>query len=116
VKIQEAIKATHVVYVGVEARTAKRRDENGRLRFLVTARGRYFHILWSSGKAVYTQVSQAFAEAWDDWQPQSDYEARKESAFMNDQRGLGLRNVILGLMMGPLPQDMQAPDHLPKGW
>ena len=35
------------------------------------------------------------------------------SAFMNSRKGLGLRNVILGLVLGPLPKDMRAPANLP---
>lgn len=113
-KITEAIDATHPVYVGVKARTVKRKDRSGRLWYLITARGHYF--LVRSDKSAYKEVNRAFADKWEDWQPQTDQEARRESAFMNSHRGLGLRNVILGLVMGPLPENMQAPDVLPEGW
>lgn len=110
-KIAEAMNSTHTVYVGIEARTVKRRDRRGRTWYLVSARNQYF--LVRSDKSAYKQISQEFAEKWDDWVPQTDHEARRESAFMNSRKGLGLRNVILGLVMGPLPQDMRAPKHLP---
>ena len=113
-KVTEAIKATHTVYVGVEARTVKRKDRRGKTWFLVTARGRYF--LVRADKSALKEVSHAFAEHWDDWFPQTDHEARKESAFMNCRDGLGLRNVIMGLVMGPLPKGLTAPEGLPEGF
>lgn len=111
-KVTEAIESTHTVYVGVEARTVKRKDRRGRTWYLVTARGHHF--LVRSDKSAYKQVSREFAEKWDDWEPQTDHEARRESAFMNSRKGLGLRNVILGLVMGPLPGELDVPDALPE--
>jgi hypothetical protein len=113
-KIKEAIEATHTVYVGVEARTVKRKDRRGRIWYLVTARGQFF--LVRPDRTAYKQVNQAFVDYWEDWEPQTDGEARKESAFMNSDRGLRYRNVILGLVLGKLPKNMKAPDHLPEGW
>jgi len=110
-KIAEAIEATHTVYVGVKARTVKRKDRRGKTWFLVTARGRFF--LVRADRTAYKQVNQAFVEHWDDWIPQTGFEARKESAFMNSPKGLGMRNVILGLVLGPLPVGMRSPNTLP---
>jgi len=110
-KLREAIAATHKVYVGVEARTIKRKDRRGRVWFLVTSRGNHFLI--RPDKTAYKRVSQEFADNWDDWEPQSECEAKKESDFMNSSRGLSMRNRILGLVMGPLPTGMKAPSFLP---
>ena len=111
-RVQEAIEASHSIYVGVQGRVVKRRDRRGRLWFLISVRGRYFMV--RPDKKAYREVSAAFAEHWDDWQPQTDHEARRESAFMNGPSGLKLRNVILGLAMGPLPRNMTVPSHLPE--
>jgi hypothetical protein len=111
-KLKEAIEATHKVYVGVEARTIKRKDRRGRTWYLITSRGTHFLI--RPDKTAYKKVSQTFADTWSDWEPQSEFEAKKESAFMNSSRGLGMRNVILKLVLGPLPENMKAPDYLPE--
>jgi len=113
-KIAEAIEATYTVYVGIEAKTVKRKDRRGRTWFLVMARDRYF--LVRADKSALKEVSHAFAERWDDWIPQTDLESRKESAFMNCRDGLGFRNVIMGLVMGPLPKGLTAPGCLPEGF
>lgn len=110
--VVEALETTHTVYVGVEARTVKREDRRGRTWYLVSARGRYF--LVRADRRAYRRVSRTFAEHWNDWTPQTAHEARRESAFMNGPKGLGLRNVILGLVLGRLPKGMQAPDSLPS--
>lgn len=113
-KVQEAMQAAHIVYVGVEARTLKRKDSNGHTWFLVTARGQYF--LVRPNKTAYKRVNRTVVDQWEDWVPQSDVEARKESDYMNSRKGLRCRNVILGLVMGNLPENMRAPDCLPEGW
>lgn len=110
--ITEAMNSTHTVYVGIEARTVKRRDRRGRRWYLVSARDRYF--LVRADRTAYKEVGRDFAERWDDWEPQTVHDAKRESAFMNSRRGLGLRNVILGLVLGPLPKGMRAPASLPE--
>ncbi len=110
-KLKEAMRASHVVYIGVEARTVKRKDRRGRVWFLVTSKGRHF--LVRPDKSAYKAISEETAANWEDWEPQTELEAKRESAFMNSSGGLGFRNVILGLVFGPLPMMMEAPDFLP---
>lgn len=108
---QEALAASHIVDIGVEARTAKRKDHRGRNWFLVSSHGKHF--LVRPDKNGIRSISNDDASRWDDWVPQTEREALKESAFMNSELGLGYRNVILGLVFGPLPEMMEAPDHVP---
>ena len=110
-KLQEALSSSHSVYIGIEARTVRRRDRRGRRWYLITSRGSHF--LVRPDRSAYKRISQEFAATWNDWEPQTEDEAKRESAFMNSRKGLGFRNIILGLVLGPLPEEIQVPDYLP---
>lgn len=109
--LSEALAQTSTVNIGIEARCVKRRDRRGRTWYLIGAREKLF--LVRQDKTGFLGVTHKFASQWSDWRPQSAEDVAREAAILNTPGGRRLRNTILGLVMGPVPEGLQAPDCLP---
>lgn len=109
--LSDALAKTHIVNLGVEARCVKRKDRRGRLWYLITVRDKLF--LVRQDRSGFVQVSHKFASQWCDWRPQSAEDAAREAAILDTPGGRRFRNTVLGLVMGPVPAGLSAPDHLP---
>jgi hypothetical protein len=110
-KLSEALDAAVTVSIGVASRTVRRKNKRGRLWYLVLVCGKLFMV--RQGRRGFKEVTPQFAAKWDDWEPQSPDEAARETALMDTPGGRGFRNTILGLALGPLPENMKVPDGVP---
>jgi hypothetical protein len=110
--LSEALEKTATLDLGVEARCVKRRDRRGRIWYLIGAREKLF--LVRQDKTGFIGVSHKFASQWDDWRPQTTEDAAREALMLDTPDGRRVRNVILGLVLGPLPEEMPVPDFLPS--
>lgn len=111
-QLEEALKSSPIVRIGVEARAVTRKDRRGRRWFLFFARDKYFLVRYDRGGA--RRVDIDFVGKWNDWRPQSEQDAQRESEFLNGKEGFGLRNALLGMVMGPITKEVCAPDILPN--
>lgn len=109
--LSEALAKTAVVDLGIEARCVKRRDQRNRLWYLIGVRDKLF--LVRQDRSGFLPVTNEFASQWTDWCPQSVEEAAREAEIINAPGGHRFRNTILGIVIGPVPNDMKAPDYLP---
>ena len=110
-KLAEAMSKTAIVNMGLPARCVKRRDGRGRLWYLIGVREKLF--LVRQDRQGFDQVSRQFASKWIDWVPQSPDDADRETAILSTPGGLHFRNTVLGLVLGPIPKDLKAPDYFP---
>lgn len=109
--LSEALDKTTAFNIGVQARCVKRKDRRGKIWFLIGARDKY--ILIRQDKTGFVPVSHKFAAQWSDWRPQSAEDVARELAILDTPGGRRIRNRILGLVMGPVPAGLKAPDHMP---
>jgi hypothetical protein len=112
--LSEAMTKTISFNIGVEARCVARRDRRGRLWYLIGVRDKL--LLARQDMSGFLTVSHKFASQWGDWRPQSAEEAAREVAILDTPVGRRMRNKILGLALGPLPEGLKAPDSVPEGF
>jgi len=109
--LTDAMAQTAVVDLGIAAHCVRRRDKRGRLWYLINVRDKLF--LVRQDKRGFYEITHKFASQWTDWCPQTPEDAARESAILSTPGGRRFRNTVLGLVMGPLPEKVEAPDHLP---
>jgi hypothetical protein len=109
--LTEALAKTATVNIGVEARCVRRRDRRGRTWYLIGACDKL--LLVRQDKSGFVGVSHKFAAQWEDWRPQSTEDVAREVAILDTPGGRRVRNTILGMVLGPVPEGLQAPDCLP---
>ena len=110
--LTDALAQTAFVDLGIAARCVKRRDKRGRLWYLIDVRSHQF--LVRQDKSGFIKVSHQFASQWEDWRPQTVEDAARETAILSTPGGRRFRNTVLGLVMGPVPKGLKAPDRVPE--